>query len=330
MPQDFPAEPWELIRFNPFEAGHRFDYTRCILTGLPIDPTKDLRPVFPGTWFERVGLRPGHRLQLVDGSSLDYRELRLPLHPACWEGGVDEVARKCAELFASGIETLGWTRTERIYQWMCWLFIGVLYAEMNALSDKEDAHPAWRESSFLNRYRMIHLSLQGAVFPLQYLGYDPGSVFILPLDGDKKGFDFKSSSNTQSLSLRVGESLILASLGDNGAHMAFFEDEFLSYRHQTLRPLQGDEIFARMCYRNHLLNPVFEYGIGFGDEEDATTYIRMQIPPELAGEEAFGPWSDMEYATVLDQYLRPHGVEPLKTFQESGELMTFLEPRNGS
>jgi hypothetical protein len=56
----------------------------------------------------------------------------------------------------------------------------------------------------------------------------------------------------------------------------------------------------------------------------------MQIPPELAGEEAFGPWSDMEYATVLDQYLRPHGVEPLKTFQESGELMTFLEPRNGS
>jgi len=34
--------------------------------------------------------------------------------------------------------------------------------------------------------------------------------------------------------------------------------------------------------------------------------------------------------TVLDQYLRPHGVEPLKTFQESGEMVTFLEPRNGS
>jgi len=107
MSHRFPANPGDLVRFNPFEAGHRFDYTRCILTGLPIDPSKDLRPVFPGTWFERAGLQPGHRLQLVNGSSLDYRDLRLPVHPTCWEGGLDEVARKCAELFASGIETLG-------------------------------------------------------------------------------------------------------------------------------------------------------------------------------------------------------------------------------
>ena len=328
MIPSFPADPGTLVRFNPWESGYPFDGTRCILTGLPTDPTTDFRTVFPSSWLDR--LPKGGQLNLVGGTSLAYRDLRLPVHPACWQGGLDDVARKCPELFAAGLDTLGWTKTERIYQWMCWLFVGVLYAEMQALTETNEKHPAWQDASFLNRYRMIHLSLQGAVFPVQYLGYDPGSVFILALEPGTKGFDFKSSSNTQSLSLRIGESLILESLGDNGAHMAFFEDEFLAYRHRPLNPLQADEIFAQMCYRNHLLNPVFEYGIGFGDHEDETTYIQMRIPQELAGEEAYRPWSPSEYVTVLEQYLAPHGVHPLQTFQESGDIMTFLEPTNRS
>ncbi|MFM9143699.1 MAG: hypothetical protein ACKOPP_06855, partial [Bacteroidota bacterium] len=56
-----------------------------------------------------------------------------------------------------------------------------------------------------------------------------------------------------------------------------------------------------------------------------TTYIQMRIPQEMAGEEAYRPWSPGEYVTVLEQYLAPHGVHPLQAFQESGDIMTFLE-----
>lgn len=319
-----PLEPEGGIRFNPFDGHHRFDGTRCLISGRSIDPASELRPVFPDRWIEQLGLE--HQvLTLPNGTKISYKELQIPVHNDCWNGGMDEVARKCANLILVGTDTLGWTNTEKIYQWLCWLFMGVLYAEMNAVEGQKATHPAWKDSSFLSRYRMIHLSLQGAVYPIQYLGYDPGSVFILPMNPTPFLFDFKTSSNTQSVSVQVGGSAILASLGDNGAQLAFFEDEFTPLRKILLDPVQADEIFARMCYRSHLLNPVFEYGISYADDKDPTTWIQMRIPEQHAREEAFQAWSDAEYVQVLDLYLARHGYSPLSNWQESGEIMTFLE-----
>jgi hypothetical protein len=317
------SDPHAGIRFNPFDGKHSFDYSRCLISGKRINPDTELRPVFPNRWVEELGLAK-HFLTLPNGHKISYNNLRIPVHSECWDAGMDEVSRKCANLILAGTDTLGWTNTERIYQWLCWIFIGVLYAEMNAASTQDHDHPAWSDSSFMSRYRMIHLSLQGAVYPVQYIGYDPGSVFILPMGTDGKHFDFKSSSNTQSLSIQVGGSVILASLGDNGAHMAFFEDEFIPLRKIRLDAVQADEIFARMCYRNHLLNPVFEYGISFADPEDPTTFVQMRIPQQQSDQEAFQPWSDAQYVQVLDLYLARHGYSPLRTWQESGEIITFL------
>jgi len=319
-----PLEPCGGIRFNPFDGQYVFDGTRCLISGQPIDPATELRPLFPDRWVEELGLAH-HFLTLPTGQKIAYPNLRIPVHQDCWNGGMDDVARKCANLILVGTDTLGWTNTERIYQWLCWLFMGVLYAEMQSVQGQDQIHPAWQDPSFLSRYRMIHLSLQGAVYPVEYLGYDPGSVFILQMKSNPCPFDFKTSSNTQSVSLQVGGSAILASLGDNGAHVAFFEDEFLPLRKILLEPVQVDELFARMCYRNHLLNPVFEYGISFADQEDPRTLVQMKIPPQHANEEAFQPWSDAEYVQVLDLYLRRHGHSPLQSWQESGEILTFIE-----
>lgn len=319
-----PLDPQGGIRYNPFEGHHHFDGTRCLISGRSIDPSMELRSVFTDRWIQTLGLEH-HTLTLPNGHQLSYRDLRLPVHQECWEAGIDDIARKCPNLVLAGTDTLGWTNTANIYQWLCWLFMGVLYAEMHATRNQAEVHPAWTDPSYLNRYRMIHLSLQGAVYPVQYLGYDPGSVFILQMTQMPFPFDFKTSSNTQTLSLQVSGSAILASLGDNGAHMAFFEDEFLPLRKMLLDPVQVDEIYARMCYRNHLLNPVFEYGISFADEEDPATLVQMRIPEQYAAEEAFRPWSDAEYVRVLDLYWARHGHSPLRTWQESGEIMTFLE-----
>jgi hypothetical protein len=319
-----PLDPTGGIRFNPFDGHHRFDGTRCLISGRGIDPSSELRSVFPDRWVERLGLGQ-HALTMPNGSKVTYGELRLPVHQDCWESGIDYIARKCPNLVLAGTDTLGWTSSESIYQWLSWLFMGVLYAEMYAAQGQAEIHPAWNYPSYLNRYRMIHLGLQGAVYPIQYLGYDPGSVFILQMSQDPCPFDFKTSSNTQTLALQVSGSAILASLGDNGAHLAFFEDEFLPLRKMLLDPVQVDEIYARMCYRNHLLNPVFEYGIAYADKEEPTTLVQMRIPEQYATEEAFRPWSDAEYVRVLDLCLARHGHTPLLTWQESGEIMTFLE-----
>jgi len=53
--------------------------------------------------------------------------------------------------------------------------------------------------------------------------------------------------------------------------------------------------------------------------------VQMKIPPQHANEEAFQPWSDAEYVQVLDLYLRRHGHNPLQSWQENGEILTFIE-----
>jgi len=322
MDNPSPIDPKGGIRFNPFEPPHTFDATRCLISGQPLQSDEELRPVFTVEWMDNLNLWE-QKLTLPHGGTLAYPDLKLPVRHECWKGGLDAVARKCPNLILAGAHTDGWTNTEQIYQWLCWLFLGTLYAEMKAVQTHALQHQAWTAPAFLQRYRMIHLSLQGACYPLQYLGYDPGSVFILkiqdsatlqpllvPSKSPSDSFDFKCSSNTQTLAVRVHGTGLMASLGDNGAHLAFFEDEFKPLRSLELMPIQWDELFARMCYRNHLLRPVFEYGISYADAQDPTTYLQMRIPPEFAHQDAFEPWSDRDYASVLQQYLPGYGADP--------------------
>ncbi len=51
-----PLEPCGGIRFNPFDGQYVFDGTRCLISGQPIDPATELRPLFPDRWVEELGL----------------------------------------------------------------------------------------------------------------------------------------------------------------------------------------------------------------------------------------------------------------------------------
>ncbi|MFM7032856.1 MAG: hypothetical protein ACKOX4_10100, partial [Bacteroidota bacterium] len=76
----------------------------------PIDPATELRPLFPDRWVEELGLAH-HFLTLPTGQKIAYPNLRIPVHQDCWNGGMDDVARKCANLILVGTDTLGWTNT---------------------------------------------------------------------------------------------------------------------------------------------------------------------------------------------------------------------------
>jgi hypothetical protein len=110
----------------------------------------------------------------------------------------------------------------------------------------------------------------------------------------------------------------------------FFEQYFRRFDGVVLHPIQYDELFAKISYKTWLMNPVFDYGIAWPDDEDPTTFISLRIQDEQKQEEAFRPWDDHVYGTVLQSYLLPYGFPADSVYNADGGVITFLEKADGS
>ncbi len=319
------------IPYNPYDDLH-FDLDRCLFNGTPIDPRTDMLPVFPAWLQERYGLQD-KTITLLSGRQIAYKDLLLPVGKEAREGGIDYLQRAVGDLLGAGFEAFKWLKPEMLYQWLCWVFQGILYYEMREVRREKNMRNAFLlQESYLLRYKLLHLGLSGAIRPIDFLNFDPGSVFVLQCHdySDKRAaYDLKVSTNTLSMSVRIGELGIMTSLLDNGSQMSFFESYFQKFNGMQLHPIQFDELFAKLSYKTWLMNPVFDYGIAWPDAEDPTTFITLKIQDTQKEEDAFRPWDDGVYASVLQSYLLPYGFPAEEVYDKKGRVITFLEKSGG-
>lgn len=319
------------IPYNPFDKGD-FHLDRCYLNGTPIDPRTDLLPVFPEWLQERFELKD-QTVTLMSGKKLAYKDLRLPVGKEAREGGIDYLQRAIGDLLAAGFEAFKWLKPEMLYQWLNWVFQGILYYEMQeAMREKNMRNAFLLQESYLQRFKLMHLALASAIKPVEFMNFDPGSVFVVQshaYENPRANYDLKVSTNTLAMSIRIGELSIMTSLLDNGSQMSFFEQYFRNFDGVVLHPIQVDELFAKLSYKTWLMNPVFDYGIAWPDEADPTTFVTLKIQDDKKAEEAFRPWEDGVYGTVLQSFLQPYGFPAEEIFTKKGQVITFLEKQGG-
>jgi hypothetical protein len=319
------------IPYNPFDAGH-FDLDRCYIYGTPIDPRTDMLPVFPVWLQERYGLQD-QTVTLMTGKKIAYKDLLVPVGAAARKDGIDYLQRAVGDLLGAGFEAFKWIKPAMLYQWLNWVFQGILYHEMKEARREKNMRNAFLlQSSYLERFKLLHLALCGAVKPVEFMNFDPGSVFVVQshaYEDPRANYDLKVSTNTLAMSIRMGELSIMTSLLDNGSQMSFFENYFHKFDGVVLHPIQIDELFAKLSYKTWLMNPVFDYGIAWPDEEDPTTFVTLKIQEEKKAEEAFRPWEDGVYGTVLQSFLAPYGFPAEEVFTKKGQVITFLEKAGG-
>jgi hypothetical protein len=319
------------IPYNPFDQLH-FDLDRCFIDGTAIDPRTDLIPVFPSWLQQRYGLE-NKSITLLTGEKITYSELLIPVGSQAQKAGIDYLQRAVGDLLGAGFEAFKWLKPAMLYQWLNWVFLGITYYEIRAcLRNKTMRNAFLVQQSYLSRYKLLHLALTGAIRPVEFMNFDPGSVFVLQChsyENASAGYDLKVSANTLTMSIRMGELGIMASLLDNGTQMSFFEKYFRQFDGTVLHPIQFDELFAKISYKTWLMNPVFDYGIAWPDADDPTTFVTLRIEESHKEEEAFRPWEDSVYGTVLQSYLLPYGFPAEEVYNKTGQVITFLEKPGG-
>jgi hypothetical protein len=241
--------------------------------------------------------------------------------------------RAIGDLLAAGFEAFKWLKPEMLYQWLNWVFQGILYYEMQeAMREKNMRNAFLLQESYQQRFKLMHLALASATRPVEFVNFDPGSVFVVQshaYENPRANYDLKVSTNTLAMSIRIGELSIMTSLLDNGSQMSFFEQYFRNFDGIVLHPIQVDELFAKLSYKTWLMNPVFDYGIAWPDEADPTTFVTLKIQDDKKEEEAFRPWEDGVYGTVLQSFLQPYGFPADEIYTKKGQVITFLEKQGG-
>jgi len=319
--------------YHPFQS-EVASTSCCVLSGRPVpDGQQGRLPLLPTFWIERFGLTES-RLQLSGGESLLYSEILIPVHPELQER-IKSIQNGIPDLLMAGWDGLNWIRAEQLYQWMCWIGTGLLYQEfVRAVDERPASMNFLRDPGMVHRFSLIHLSLCAAVRKLTYENFDPGSVFIFQshtYPNPRLNFNLKVSLNTLCLSVRAGGLTVMACLQDNGTQIAFFESYFRKFNGFTLHPIQLDELFARISYKAYLMNPRFHYGLVWPEEgeKDETTYVRLEIPVKDREMDAFRPWHEQVYGSVLLAQLSPYGMTQADLQGPNQEIVTFLEESDG-
>jgi len=319
--------------YHPFQA-EVAPKDRCILTGLPVPDGPDGRlPLLPPFWVERFGLADS-RLQLSGGDSLYYSDILIPVHPNL-QDRMKSIQNGVPDLLTAGWDGLNWIRAEQLYQWMCWLGIGLLYHEyILPVDQRSDSMAFLQEPAMVHRFSLIHLSLCSALRTITFENFDPGSLFIFQshtYPSPRLNFNLKISLNTLCLSIRAGEVCMMSCLQDNGTQIAFFESYFQKFDGYTLHPIQLDELFARLSYKAYLMNPRFHYGLAWPEdgEVNGITYVRLEIPEEDRMQDAFRPWNEQIFASILLAQLSPYGITQEDLQGPDHQVVTFLEVSDG-
>jgi len=317
--------------YDPFEKmDFRFD--RCMITGQPIDPKEDLVQLFPDWLIHKYHLQ-GKSLQLLSGSTVRYPDMKVPVCRAARDAGLNYMNRAVGDLLTAGFAGINWLKPGQLYHFLVYLYYGVLYYEIyESLRNKSLRNAFLTSEDFKAKFRVLHIILQGAVRPVTYLNFDPGSMFILQVHDYKSpeaAYNLKIGTNTLTISLRIGEVGVMAALLDNGTQSQFYQSYFERFNGAILHPIQFDELYAKISYKAWLMNSVFDYGIGFPDAEDPSIALSVRIPDEKKNESVFRDWEDQVYGTILQSYLVPFGFPADKIFDKSGKTITFIETPAG-
>jgi len=286
---------------------------RCFLCGG--DATKGKgEHVIPRWLQKRYGL--GYRtLGLLNGSSIQYRNLRVP---ACVKCNTSILGR--TETYISGLtggDLSSWTPTHsfEVGRWLSKVLIGLLTKQARLLFDRSDpSRGTIFPAEELDEFFLLHLLVQSwrKKFSFNTLHtIHPFTLYVYGIEGDEnyEEFDFSTNLKGKSICLRFG-GLGFAFVGDGGLQHHASDLGPFDLAFQKLHPVQFDELSARIHYRSMLRDATHSYI----NSETLTDFRFEQVSVvpyeseklEGGADRVFGSWSNTEFAKALEAYQVPN------------------------
>jgi hypothetical protein len=243
------------------------------------------------------------RLTLLNGTSIPYRQLKIPCCTVCNNERLAELEGRIERTTAIGYEAVMALPPLDIFRWLAKIYLGIQYKELFLKSDRVDANSeAILNKEFLKQYAILHLWLQLSSCTNQS-EFSPGSIWVfraqVPEDISNQ-FDLVDDITNGVIAMRLGGFVFIADFLENGAHKGITEDRYSKLEAIPLHPMQFRELAAIMIYEARLLGQ--ESHVSFFQTEQKLA-VSIEWRSTIEGDAVMHPWVKADYARILANYM---------------------------
>lgn len=237
--------------YSPFEDLH-FDYDKCFLCGGKPDSQEH---VFP-KWLQRKYDLWNQRISFPNGTSIQYKDLKIPCCKNCNNKSLSQLENKIKEALNGGYEKFKNLDELTIMQWVTKLYYGKLFKKLNLLIDRKNKNLGTmikKEEMF--SYRGIHEFLQSLRKPIDFTGDIPWSIQVFQVHNDSRLEEYEYIDTIFLTGcIRLGDIGIIYSFGDWGYARLGNSKVVNDFKDLIIHPIQLQEIAARFSYARSQVN----------------------------------------------------------------------------
>ncbi|MDQ4141066.1 MAG: hypothetical protein M3142_11145 [Bacteroidota bacterium] len=320
----------DLTLYNPFDK-LAFTGNNCFLCGQPVTPA-DTVPVFP-EWLMAKYNFAHQEILLLDKKIVTYADLTLPCCSVCRQQYLEPLEQQVQVAASQGLT--GWQQLDDqvIFKWLGKIFYGFLIREIIAEQDPllTPQYLLTEDVYMLDKVQSFFKVLQSIRVPMVFSDFIPCSVFKIPLKPDAPGdlpFEFRDDLHSMAISLKLGDTLLICCLLDNGIIKEALERLWQRLEGKRLSAKQAAEFSAQVYYAAYLLNVIPEYFVRPVKPGDSALVIDTLIDDITAS--VFNPWSSSAYAQMFEEMLKRWGITAAEILRNPNQPLTFLLDEAGN
>lgn len=320
----------------PYLVGSDFSHIpsadSCFLCGRCLEGCRSLEHVFPQWLQRRFNLWDKH-LVLLNHTEIPYRDLLIPCCLECNNTHLSRLEKEIKYALDNGIDGLVLLGEKKIFQWLLKILYGILYKESFLLIDRKDSSKGRIVSRDIFRdLDTLHWLMQSVRTPFHFV-LNAWSIFYVRTYsyGDERDFDFRDNTIQKTVSIRMGDVGIIASLQDNNIVRASWDILNPGLDRITLHPLQFSELYARIDYSTSLINRTPKYVSVNSYGNNQKTFI-LPLPMQgFSTKPIFSEWDDDVYGHYLLAYCGGlTGWTDISVIQSDSGIPTFLFNPDGT
>jgi hypothetical protein len=302
---------------------HPLDPAVCFLCANSFGTSDSTREdVFPMWLQHRHSLRDSH-VVLLNGTSLPYRELKIPCCKTCNNEHLSRIEQRVADAVQLGVQAVRDLPEFVLFQWLVKLYVGVLFRELSLSADRRDVQaPTIVNRLELENARILWFWLRQELRTIAN-ATAPGSIWIfrcLTAPGAREsGFDFLDFHSPPTIGIRMGDLGIVADLLDLGLLKSRLADTTSDLYRIALSPRQFREAFVRIAYKAKLFG--LNINVRAAATPDGEECLHFEPHSTVPGGLAFNEWDEREYASFLASRL---GLSLEEVLQPDGRAKSWI------
>lgn len=309
---------------SPFDPFRKMQFTgnQCFLCGKFLFENRTVEHIIP-KWLLRQFDLFDQRMNLINGTSIPYRNLTIPCCDECNNVYLSRIEAVMEAAVKEGPDSVKKISPMTLYVWMGKIFYGLVFKDLDLLTDRKDPGAgSLQDAESIESFGTLHAFLQSARTEIRFDGFFPGSIFVFEIDPVENFpiFDFSDNPIGMTICFRLGNIGLISCLKDDGKIFAQQEKLYKATQGKKLQPIQFDEFCAMIFYRAFSMIRNGKY-IGVSSKTQGPTILSL---PGFSLQPYFSDWNFPIYARFLVEFWEKYGLE-YEDIYKPPRIMTYLQ-----